>query len=366
MRPAIPSLDPGWHDMLRAMSREGEGRGMLSLSTVAVVVVNWNGKELLATCLKQLSKQTLEGVEILLVDNGSTDGSVAYVREHFPEVQIIALPKNRGFAGGNNVGIRHVCSPYIALLNNDAWPEPRWLEELAHALDAHPEVGFCASKMLRADDPHIIDTAGDVFYDYGVGGKRGTGQCDGPEFSRREYVFGACAGAAIYRRAMLEDIGLFDEDFFLYGEDIDLSFRAQLRGYSCLFVPEARVYHHVAATAGRNSSLSVYYSRRNMLYVLVKDLPASLWLRHLGHILFYLMAGDLAFAVAGYGKVVATARRDSLRMIGAMLTKRQRVQSTRRVPDTYIESLLTKGQLMARVCDVLAQLRQSRRITLPA
>jgi len=312
-----------------------------------------------------LKKQILGKMGIILIDNGSTDGSVAYVREHFPDVEVIALSENRGFAGGNNVGIRAAHSEYIALLNNDAQPEPHWLEALVHALEAHPEVGFCASKMLGADDPRVIDTAGDVFYDYGVGGKRGMDQLDGPEFSQTEYVFGACAGAAIYRRTMLEDIGLFDEDFFLYGEDIDLSFRAQLRGYKCLFVPQARVYHEVAATAGRGSHPSVYYSRRNMFYVLVKDLPTSLLLRHLGPILFYFLAGDLIFALAGYAGAVARARRDNLKMIKKIMAKRREIQSTRCVPDSYIESILTRGQLGARVRSILTPMRSNLGIPRP-
>jgi len=324
--------------------------------TVSVVIVNWNGRQLLGRCLGLSGKQTLENVEILLVDNGSTDGSVAYVRDSFPQVHVIALPENRGFAAGNNVGIRASSSEYVALLNNDAQPEPHWLEALVQALEAHAEAGFCASKMLRADDRRVIDTAGDVFYDYGVGGKRGMDQLDGPELSRSEYVFGACAGAAIYRRAMLEDIGLFDEDFFLYGEDIDLSFRAQLRGYRCLFVPEARVYHQVAATAGWGSHLSIHYSRRNMLYVVVKNLPTSLLLRHLALILFYFLAGDLVFALAGYTRAVAQARRDNLRMIRKMMSKRSKIQSARRVPDAYIESILTKGHLRTHARTVLTQL----------
>jgi len=303
-----------------------------------------------------LEKQTLENVKILLVDNGSSDGSVAYVREHFPEVKVIALRENRGFAGGNNVGIRATDSEYTALLNNDAQPQPHWLEALAHALEAHPEVGFCASKMLCAHDPRVIDTAGDVFYDYGAGGKRGMDQLDGPRFLQTEYVFGACAGAAIYRRAMLQDIGLFDEDFFLYAEDIDLSFRAQLRGYKCLFVPRARVYHHVAATAGWGSRLSAYYSRRNMLYVLLKDLPTSLLLRHFASMLFYFLAGDLVFALAGYAGAVVQARRDNLKMARKMMAKRRGIQSTRRVSDAYIESILTKGELGTRMQSVLTQL----------
>jgi GT2 family glycosyltransferase len=329
---------------------------MTACPPVTTIVQNWNRSDLLQPCLAALRGQSYPSSEIILVDSGSTDDSVAYVREHFPEVTVMALPCNRGFAAGNNVAIRASNSRYIALLNNDAQPEPYWLEALVDTLATRAEVGFCASKMLYLDDPQIIDTAGDVFYDYGAGGKRGMDQPDGSEFSQTEYVFGACAGAAIYRRAMLGDVGLFDEDFFLYMEDIDLSFRAQLRGHKCLFVPAARVYHQVAGTTGRGSPLSIYYSLRNMPYVLVKNLPIALLVRHLGLILFYFLAGDAVFALSGYTGAVARARRDNLRMIEKMLAKRKRIQSTRRVSDAYIESVMTKGQLGARIRSTLSRL----------
>jgi GT2 family glycosyltransferase len=330
--------------------------------TVSTIIQNWSRRDLLQPCLTALRCQSCPSSEIILVDNGSTDDSVAHVREHFPEVTVIALPENRGFAAGNNLAMQASSGEYVALLNNDAQPEPNWLEALTHSLATRPEVGFCASKMLYLDAPGIIDTAGDVFYDYGVGGKRGADQPDGDGFSRTEYVFGACAGAAIYRRIMLEDIGLFDEDFYMYMEDIDLSFRAQLRGYRCLFVPAARVYHQVAATAGRGSHLSIYHSLRNMLYVLVKDLPTSLLLRHLGAILFHFLAGDAVFALSGYAGDVARARRDNLRMLGKMLAKRTRIQGSRRVPNAYIESILTKGQLGARVRSTLSRFLHGRHL----
>lgn len=330
---------------------------------VSTVIANWNRRDLLEPCLTALRRQSCRKSEIILVDNGSSDGSVAYVREQFPEVRTIALGENRGFAGANNIGIGAARGEYVALLNNDARPEPRWLEALVDALESHPEAGFCASKMLRANDPRVIDTAGDVFYDYGVGSKRGINQPDGPNFAEKEYVFGACAGAAMYRRTMLGDVGLFDEDFFLYMEDIDLSFRAQLRGHKCLFVPEAQVYHQVAATAGWGSNLSIYYSRRNILYVLLKDLPGSLFIRHLGPILFYYLASDATFALSGFAGAVVRARVDNVRMAGKMLAKRRKIQNTRVVSDAYIESILGKGELGSHVRTVLGRLVHGRHLS---
>jgi GT2 family glycosyltransferase len=336
---------------------------MNTLALVSVVIANWNRRDLVKQCLESLRNQSYSNFEIVLVDNGSSDGSVAFVEQQFPEVRVLALTRNNGFAAANNAGIRIARGELIALLNNDAKPEPSWLESLVHALEAHPEVGFCASKILRTGDDQVIDTAGDVYFYYGVGSKRGIDRVDGPEFSQKEYVFGACAGAAIYRRAMLEDVGLFDEDFFLYMEDIDLSFRAQLRGYRCLFVPEARVYHQVAATAGWGSGLSIYYTRRNILYVLLKNLPTSLLLRHSGPILFYFATSDLVLALSGYVREVARARMDNLGMISRMLTKRRDIQDTRRESDAYVESILSRGQLGTQVRTVLGRLLRGQHLS---
>jgi GT2 family glycosyltransferase len=162
-----------------------------NVSRVSVLVLNWNGERFLKECLGSLREQTSRDFEIILVDNGSTDSSLDYVRQEFPEVRVMALDYNAGFAGGNNVGIRASTGQYVALLNNDTKAHPQWLESLRATLDAHPEVGFCASKILLYDQPDIIDSAGDLFYTCGVGEKRGRSERDDDRFAEPALVFGA-------------------------------------------------------------------------------------------------------------------------------------------------------------------------------
>jgi len=292
-----------------------------------------------------------------LVDNGSTDGSVEYVQMHFPEVTIVALPRNLGFCAANNLAIKQAQGDYIALLNNDTEVTSQWLGELKKALDTYGEAGFCASKMLFYNQRDTIDTAGDLFYSCGVGGKRGHGAKDGERFSRKEYLFGACAGAAIYRRSMLEEIGLFDEDLSpAYDEDIDLSFRAQLAGYRCLFVPEAVVYHHVASTFRSRPGRALFLARRNSFDVLIKNMPVDLLLKNFAYIGFYYLAGDLFHMMRGRWREVLKARWANLRNLRKMLGKRKRVQQSKKVSSGYIASLLTPG----RVRDILRALLGGR------
>ena len=212
------------------------------MPTVIIVIVNWNQCELLIECLRSLEKQAWTANDIFVVDNGSTDGSAEKVSSQFPDATLIAASENLGFAMANNLAIRKCRSKYVALLNNDAMAEPDWLSCLVDAMEAHPEVGMAASKMVYDDDPNIIDRAGDGYSIAGAGVLRGRG-APSNGYHRREKIFGACAGAAIYRKEMLDEIGLFDEDFFLINEDVDLSFRAQLGRLSMSLRAEAVVRH---------------------------------------------------------------------------------------------------------------------------
>jgi len=315
------------------------------MARVSVIVLNWNGKHFLQECLGSLRQQTFKEFDTILVDNGSTDGSVQYIERRFPEVKVIALPKNTGFASGNNVGIQASDTEYVALLNNDTKADPGWLEALTKALEEHPQVGFCASKILLHDPPDVIDSAGDLFYTCGVGEKRGRAERDDEQFAELVPVFGACAAAALYRRQMLEDIGLFDEDFFAYAEDVDLSFRAQLAGYQCLFVPDAVVYHHLQGTSRASPDHSLYLSRRNAYCALVKNMPAGLLWRRLPYILSYYFAVDLAYLMRGRFSPIVRARLDNLRHLTKTLAKRRQIQTRRRVSDQYINSIMNSGRI---------------------
>jgi len=307
------------------------------IKPVAVIIVNWNGKQYLNRCLSAVLAQTYPRVEIILVDNGSTDGSVDFVREHFPTVKIIPSLTNVGFAAGNNLGIRATDTAYVATLNNDTEVDPNWLSELVRAMESDPRIGMCASKMLFFDDRTLIDSAGVSMDAAGVAWDRQGGERDHDQQSAPVEVFGACAGAALYRRSMLDQIALpppsqdgqpqfFDEDFFIYLEDVDLAWRAQLAGWRCLYVPTARVLHVHSATMQEGSPFKNYLLGRNRLWTLIKNYPTSQLLRALPAILFYdLSASFYALLVRG-DTSPGQGRLAGLRGMPAMLAKRAYVQ----------------------------------------
>jgi GT2 family glycosyltransferase len=315
---------------------------------VQVVVVNWNGRAFLEECLQSLRKQTYRSFRVTVVDNGSTDGSPAWVAGHYPEVRVLALKENRGFAGANNCALRNLTAPYVALLNNDAVADPCWLESLVDALERTQEAGFTASRMLDQSQPGVIDRCGDGYTWAGAGLLRGRGKPSG-EYDRREWVFGACAGAALYRTAIFKEVGLFDEDFFLLYEDVDLSFRSQLRGYRCLYVPEAVVHHRGSGSLVYDSPSSVYFGHRNLEWVYIQNMPARLIARTILPHLFYAVAAFGFFAARGRGRDYLRAKKDALKGLRRALLKRQRVQSARRVDDAYIWGLLDRPALLNRL-----------------
>ena len=247
---------------------------------ISVVVPSYNGIRYVADCLDSLREQILRPDEIVLVDDGSTDGTASFVEDSYPEVHVLKLGANRGFAAAVNEGIRHCEGTYIALLNNDACASPEWLAELGKALDERPSLGSCSSKMLFADRPDTINSIGIGFTRAGTAFDVGYGQRDGEEFGKNRPIFGACAGAAMYRREVFDVVGLFDEDFFMWYEDADLSFRAQLAGYRCLYVPTAVVYHVGGGTASPKDRLHIHYCSRNQILVAVKNMPDSLRFRY--------------------------------------------------------------------------------------
>ena len=308
---------------------------------LAVIIPNWNGAHLLRTCLDALRRQTFRDFETIVVDNGSTDDSLDLLAREYPEVRALPLGENLGLAGGTNAGIRATDAALIATLNNDTEADPDWLGELVGALRAHPEAGSAASKLLLFDRRDVIHSAGDYYGLDGLPGNRGVWERDDGRYAEPELVFGACAGAAAYRRRMLEDVGLFDESFFMYGEDVDLAFRAQLLGYRCIYVPTAIVYHMLSATGG--GPLASYYCGRNFLRVIVKDMPAPLLRRRWPRIVAAQIR--LAAEAAWHAREPAARARlrgqlDGLREVPAVLRLRRAVQSRRRVPTRYLTSIM--------------------------
>ncbi|MEJ2748909.1 MAG: glycosyltransferase family 2 protein, partial [Anaerolineae bacterium] len=250
---------------------------MKTPATVAVVIANWNGRSWLQQCLPTLAAQTFKDFSIIVVDNGSTDGSTTWLAENWPEVKLLPQKKNLGFATANNIGIRATKSPFVVLLNNDTLVDPGWLEALLTAV-SEPDVGMAASCIVRWNQPDQLDSAGIVVDKAGIAWNRGWGQ-PATLASKPCFVFGPSAAAALYRRDMLDDIGLFDEDYFAYYEDVDLAWRAQRAGWHCRYTPDARVRHWHSATALKTPNYKNFLNGRNKIWTILKnyDWPALLW-----------------------------------------------------------------------------------------
>lgn len=308
---------------------------------ISVVIPNWNGGRYLPGCLDSLRAQSYRNFEIVVVDNASTDGSDRVVEEQYPEVRLFRMDRNLGFAGGVNEGIRRSQGDIVALLNNDAEADPEWLSTLAAAAAAHPEVGFFACKILLFDRRDHIHSAGDFYGRNGVPGNRGVWQRDEGQFDREEPVLSACGAASGWRRELLEDVGLFDESLFMYCEDVDLSLRSQLKGYSCLYLPGSRVYHRLSATGGGETAS--YYCGRNFIAVAIKNVPYSI-IRGTWPAIVWAQLGFTLDSLRHIREKAARARLRgqiaALRQIPERLAQRRAIQAGKRVPDRYIESMM--------------------------
>ncbi len=310
---------------------------------MSIIIPHWNGKHHLETCLSALQAQTYPNIEVILADNASTDGSQAYVREYFPDTIIEQLPENRGFTGACNAGIRIASGEYIALLNNDTEVDSNWAAEVVAAFERQPDAGFVASKMLLFEERDRFHTAGDFYRVDGQPGNRGVWEKDTGQYDHEAYVFSACGGSSVYRRSMLEDIGLLDDDFFFSAEDLDLAWRAQLQGYQCLYVPTAVVYHQLSASGG--GVTASFYNARNLIYLLVKDYPAALWRRYWWAILRNQLRQTREALRAWRGKAARATLRGQmvgvLRAPSIFFRKRRAIQHSRSVSIAYLESILS-------------------------
>lgn len=296
-------------------------------ASVAVVIPNWNGAALLPACLDALRQQTYRDFVVVVVDNGSRDGSRA-VLAAYPEVQALLLPRNRGFAAATNRGIRATMTPYVATLNNDAVPEPDWLAALmAAARDAPPEVGMWASRMVFAAAPDRLNSCGIALDRVGIAWDLLGGAPVGADAALRE-PFGPCAGAALYRRALLDEVGLFEERFFAYLEDVDLAWRARHRGWRCQYVPAAVVRHHHSATGGEGSAWKRYLLGRNKVWLLARNFPAGWWPWLPAAIAYDLAAVGYALLAHGDGAALR-GRLAGLRGLPWALRSRRRSQPRR-------------------------------------
>lgn len=308
---------------------------------ISIVIPSWNGVRHLPVCFNALRRQTLSPLEVILVDNASADETRQLVARDYPEVKLIALPENRRFAGACNVGMRAAHGDIVALLNNDTEADEHWLENLATAFNAHPEAGFASSKLRLFDQRTKLHSAGDFYSVRGVPGNRGVWQVDNGQFDA-PYVFGACGAASAYRRSMLDKVGLLDEMFEFSCEDVDLSWRAQLAGYKCVFAHDAIVYHKVSATGG--GVLNSYYDGRNFIWLLVKDVPGDVWRGHAGAILKSQLRITWDALRAWRGKAARMRLKGQLAgLLGIprMLARRRAVQRTRVITAAELNQLLS-------------------------
>jgi GT2 family glycosyltransferase len=308
----------------------------------SIVVPNLNGRHFLGPCLEAVAAQADGDVETIVVDNGSDDGSVSLVRERFPSVKVVELGRNHGFAGAMNAGIAAAEGELIAFLNNDAEPQPVWLDELRLCLERHPRAAAATAKLVSSDAPERLDGAGDGLTRSFLPFVRGHGEQDTGGYEDEIEVFGASGTASLWRGDVLRELGGFDERFFAYYEDIDLSFRARLLGHECWYAPRAIAVHRRGGTAGEDLRFTLYHPAKNRWFFLLKNAPAGLLVRHpLG-----LLAGEAfwwARAVRTRSpRMLLRAYAQVLRNLRPLLRERRRLQRSRVVSVRELDRLLSR------------------------
>lgn len=307
-----------------------------------VIVPNWNGKDGLKACLDSLQAQSLKP-HIIVVENGSTDGSVEYIQDNYPAVELILHDVNKGYAGGVNPGFKRAIednTKYAAPFNNDAVADKNWLKELVTYMDKYPGVGIAACKVLTADGKHM-DSTGDQYTVWGLPYPRGRGESDITKYDTDTNIFGASGAASIYRVETLKEVGLLDEDFFAYYEDVDISFRAQLYGWKVSFVPSSFVYHEISTTSNKIKGFVTYQTMKNQPLLLYKNVPSKYlwrigWRFMLAHVLFYLRAFQRR-----QGWIATKGDWKGTMLLGNARRQRKIIQANRKVSDEYIWSMLT-------------------------
>ena len=309
---------------------------------LSILIVNWNGLHHLEECLGSIKAQAFPDFEIVLVDNGSADGSIAFLESNHPDVGIVRTDRNLGFAGGNNLGIRHCRGSHVFFLNNDTRLAPDALENLARDIRANSRYSVFACFLINYHDPSMVDSGGDTFYTSACGFTYAGYPVS--LFTAPREVTLACAGAAVYERGLLERLGGFDEDFFLIFEDADLAFRARHLGASVLFLPDVKVFHKGSASMGGKASFtSIFYTDRNYLSVFLKNYPAVTLIKTLPGLAFMKAMRMVVAARSGQLGAWARANVQAILLIPKMLRKRWAIQSASRLSRQEFERLLRRN-----------------------
>ena len=330
---------------------------------VSIIILNWNGQIHLPDCLDSLAEQTFRDFEIVLVDNGSEDGSVSFVRKQYPWVKVVPLPKNVGFASGCNCGLEHASGDYLVTLNNDTRAEPNWLETLVKVADTHPRAGMVGSRICSFSDPDIIDSIGMGICRDGMSrGRFRNRRWSELHLQDVEEILFPSACVALYKRAMIKEVGFFDDDFFAYAEDSDLGLRGRLAGWESVVATQAVVYHKYSQTSGKLSPFKVYLVERNHYWVVWKNFS----LRHLLALPFYSIwrycAQTRAVLTAGGtgGEFLASGSRkelikalikgiyDSIGGIPRMFRKRRQIMIKKRLSTHEFSELLCRYRISFR------------------
>jgi GT2 family glycosyltransferase len=311
---------------------------------VSVILVTWNVAAYLPRCVSALTQQTFKDFEVVIVDNGSTDHGIIdfELQQTAFNVVLKKLDANLGFAVANNIGAQLAKGEWIVLLNADAYPEPDWLENLLKAAEQNPQYNFFSSRQIQYNSPHLLDGAGDEYHVSGLAWRRYYNHIQREYGHQQEEVFGACAAAAMYRRDDFLKVDGFDEDYFSYFEDIDLSFRLRLAGGRCLYVPDAVVHHVGSASTGKLSDFVVYYGHRNLVWTFFKDMPGLLfWVYLPVHLLMNLFF-IFSFIFKGKGVAILRSKWDAFRILPRILKKRKQIQATRKISYKEILMLMRK------------------------
>jgi GT2 family glycosyltransferase len=325
---------------------------------VSVIVLTYNGREWLGPCLDALNAQSqAPPFEIVLVDNASTDGSTAFVATRYPHVRLVSCEHNLGFAAGNNAGARAARGSLLAFLNNDTVASSGWLAALHRESLRRSDVALFTSRLVFLHRPDVIDSAGDGYLRAGGAYKHGHGLPAARHGESRE-VFGACGAGFLIRRDVFEQLGGFDERFFMVYEDVDLSYRARLMGHRCWYVADAIVRHAGSATLGTASRAAVFYGQRNLEWTWVKNTPLPLLVRTLVPHAFYSALGVAHYLRAGRGLAALSAKLAAVARLPAVIAQRRRLQRARQVSSSDLERLMERRWLSLKRAEKGAQRRR--------